>query len=745
MKNIGFGIFHEFRKRPKKLLKMKLTVVLLLAGLLQVSAISYSQVTRLSLNISGKQVAQVLREIEEKSEFRFFYQREQVDVERRVDIHVVDETIEVILAQLFPGDQITHKIYADKLILIAPAEVITENPQLVIQPNRITGTVTDESGAPLIGVTVSVKGTSHGTITNAEGKYSLSDIPDGATLVFSFVGMESREVPVDNQTTINTSLVRSLIDIDEVVVVGYGVQKKVNLTGSVSVVDFNEIMESRPITNASQALGGTTSGVWVTQSSGLPGGDGAQLRIRGWGTLNNSNPLILIDGIEGSFGQLNPNDIENISVLKDAASAAIYGSKAANGVVLITTKTGKTNDKMEVSLSVYNGIQSLGRRYDMITDGAEFMRLTNQGHINNGRPAFYHEELIEEWENATDKYKYPNTDWFKETFTNAPIQEYDLSIRGGTQKTASFISFNYLSQDGMLPNNRADRYGIRANTDMNVNSWFKLSSKINYTRKVAEQPYQDRVFGEMDRIFHYVSVATPTTAPYTRDGKLGTEQAFRSNGQMYTRNRTPLVEAANGLYSAETDYLAVNVSAKIEFAESLTWNTTLASTGASVLSDNYNSTVYNYTDAGDAYSIFQIMGAPLEMKRSQVSTLSNNLFSTLNFNYKFGENHHVAAIAGTQFDDRKIRNVSARKTDPSIEGLTQVDAGTDGETGSGNMNRIRMASFFGRLNYSFVDKYLFEATSGPMLLPDLEKETDGVFSRVFLPDGGLIRKISFSS
>lgn len=254
--------------------------------------------------------------------------------------------------------------------------VLTLPTSETINLQKVSGTVTDGNGEPIPGATVVIEGSTTGTVTDIDGKFSL-EVPDGAVLLFSFIGYQTQRINPGNQSNLAITLLEDATSLDEVVVVGYGVQQKVNLTGAISTVDFDDELTNRPITNASQALGGTASGVWVSQNSGKPGSDGAQIRVRGWGTLNNSNPLIIIDGVEGSFDQLNPNDIENISVLKDAASAAIYGSKAANGVVLVTTRMGKNNEEMQVNINSYFGIQSLGRRYDVIDNSAEHMELTN--------------------------------------------------------------------------------------------------------------------------------------------------------------------------------------------------------------------------------------------------------------------------------------------------------------------------------------------------------------------------------
>ncbi|MEE4286371.1 MAG: SusC/RagA family TonB-linked outer membrane protein, partial [Mariniphaga sp.] len=577
------------------------------------------------------------------------------------------------------------------------------------QQRSVSGEVTDSGGQPLPGVTVVVKGTTQGTVTGADGNYSLTNIPEDATLVFSFVGMRAQEVVVGSQTSINITMIEETIGLEEVVAVGYGVQRKVNMTGAVSLINFDEELENRPITNASQALSGKIPGIWVSQNSGKPGSDGAQIRVRGWGTLNNSNPLVIIDGIEGDFDQLNPNDIESVSVLKDAASAAIYGSKAANGVILITTKTGKTNERMQVNLSSYFGIQTLGRRYNLINNSAEHMRMTNEALVNEGGSPLFPDNMISAFENGTDKYKYPSTDWFDVAFDNAPIQEHNLSIRGGTEKSSSFLSFNYMNQDGMVPNTNTERYGIRINLESNINDWFSVDGRINYSHKVSVEPYNDIVYGSMGRFFDMLNGVTPYTAPYTRDGKFGAVEAITDDGNILFDNRNPLIDANNGKKTAEENFLNINASANVKLFEFLNWRTTVASTGNWNLTDNYNETIIGYTDSGIPMMTKNYNREGIEISRSQVSSLVNNVFSTLNFNKIVAEIHEFSAIAGLQVEDRQIKNVYARRSDPPKEGLTQVDAGTSGIQGEGNMVGLRMFSYFGRFNYALSGKYLFEA------------------------------------
>lgn len=574
---------------------------------------------------------------------------------------------------------------------------------------NITGRVIDSNGEPLIGVNILVKGTNKGTTTDIDGRFSLTDINDQAVLVLSYIGYESQEVPVNGQISLTIIMKEDVQTLDEVVVVGYGTQKKVNLTGSVSTIDFVGALENRPITNASQALGGQASGVWVSQNSGKPGSDGAQIRIRGWGTLNNPNPLVLVDGVEGTFSQINPNDIESISILKDAASAAIYGSKAANGVVLVTTKMAKTGEQMRVSLSSYYGIQSLGRHFEMIDNSAEFMQLWNKALINGGGSPLFSESMINNFSNGTDPYKYPSTDWFDVLFENSAIHEHNLSISGGSEKTTSYLSFNYLDQVGMVPNTTSNRYSIRANIESQASSRIKISGRLNYIKRTSMEPYADITYGSLGRVFTMLGGAAPFISPYTREGRFGSVEAIDENGNFLYDNRNPLIDAANGRTMTDVSMLGINASAEVLLSQSLTWKTTVASNGDWELTDRYNESVFGYTDSGIETITKNFNREGIEINRGQITSISNNLFSTLNFNKNIATIHTISSVVGLQLEDLKIKNLYSRRSEPPKEGLSQVDAGTSGIQGEGNFNALRIFSYFGRINYSLFDRYLFEA------------------------------------
>jgi TonB-linked SusC/RagA family outer membrane protein len=337
------------------------------------------------------------------------------------------------------------------------------------------------------------------------------------------------------------------------------------------------------------------------------------------------------------------------------------------------------------------------------------MRLTNQALLNAGGSTLFPESMISAFENGTDRYKYPNTDWFDVLFKTAPIQEHNLSIMGGTERSNTFLSFNYMNHEGMMPNVKSQRYGLRANIGLNVNKWFQLDGRINYNRKISDEPYNDIYYGSLGRVFDMLAGAAPYIAPYTRDGRFGAVETITDEGVILYDNRNPLIDANNGKKKTETNFLSLNVTADIKLADFMHWRTNVVSDGTWNMIDNYNQTLMGYTDSGIPMITKNYNREGIERSRRQVSTLVNNIYSTLNFDKTFNEIHDISAIAGLQLEDRTIKNSYARRSDPPKEGLTEVDAGTSGIQGEGNMQGLRMFSYFGRLNYALANKYLFEA------------------------------------
>ncbi len=618
-----------------------------------------------------------------------------MDVSRILPSLSEEGEVKGILEQLLANPELSIR-FQDKHIIITKGNTVGR------QAKAITGTVTDHTGEAIIGANILEKGTTNGNITDLDGHFTLT-VQENAVLEIRYIGYLPQEISTRDKDDFRIILKEDTQALDEVVVVGYGTQKKVNLTGAVSSVKFGQELENRPITNASQALAGKVAGLWVSQNSGKPGEDGAQLRIRGWGTLNNSNPLVIIDGVEGGFDQINPNDIESVSVLKDAASAAIYGSKAANGVILVTTKMGNREEKTQVNFSSYLGVQSLGRKYDLINNSAESMTMSNKAYTNEGKSPIYPDYLVNAFKEGTDPYTYPNTDWFDIMFEPSLMYEGNLSIKGGTQKSSSYLSINYLNQDGMVPNSNSYRYSIRANMEYDINNWLKVGGRFNYMRRIADEPY------DLGRAFETLREATPFIAARTRDGRFGSSEAINDQGTCLYDNRNPLIDASNGQRRTTTDFLSANVFIQFDLTKDLIFKATWSSNGNWQLLDRYNEPLFGYTDSGKETITKNYNREGLEMIRQQSTSMNNNLYSTLSYTKTLNEVHDLSAIAGLQLEDFTVRSVRSRRSEPPKPGLTQVDAGTSGIQGNGNMEGLRMFSYFGRINYAFQQKYLLEA------------------------------------
>ncbi|HEX8460345.1 MAG TPA: SusC/RagA family TonB-linked outer membrane protein, partial [Segetibacter sp.] len=344
---------------------------------------------------------------------------------------------------------------------------------------KVSGKIVNEAtGEALPGVSVRLKGSDIGTSTDALGFFTLSADNGQPVLIITYVGYATKEVPVTDNRTLNISLKQEAKGLESVVVVGYGKQKKSNVTGAITTID-QKTLANRPITNSTQALQGA-SGVYVNQTNGRPGADAATIRIRGIGTLNNSNPLVLVDGIEYSLGAVNPNDIESITVLKDAASSAIYGNRAANGVILVTTKKGQ-KDKSQVSYNYYKGAQSATFTPRVVSNAIQYMEGKNRALANEGKPAEYTQALLDEYKAGTDPNIYANTDWFDVMFRNAPIEEHNLRFSGGNDKTIFSLSLGYLNQEGILLNTWAKRYTVNLNIASDISKRLKVGANISGT------------------------------------------------------------------------------------------------------------------------------------------------------------------------------------------------------------------------------------------------------------------------
>jgi TonB-linked SusC/RagA family outer membrane protein len=494
----------------KTFLIMRIIVFLLLAGFLQTQANSaYAQRTKLSLNYNNTALEKVLDAIEHQSEFFFLYNEKLVDSQRKVSVKVSEQRVEEILDQLFAGTNVGYSIM-DRKIVLAPDDIAA----LVQQQRGVSGSVTDRTGAPLPGVTVVIKGTTTGTITNSDGSYSISNISANATLVFSFIGMRTQEVVVGSQSVINTSLLDETFGIEEVVAIGYGTQRKSDLTGSVATVSAQNLKE-RPVSTFGEALIGQVAGVQIQQINGAPGGEGLSFRVRGTGSITQSNePLYVVDGYPmegGAFRLINPSDIESIQILKDASSTAIYGSRGANGVVIITTKKGIKGAPI-INFNMYTGFQQREKNVEMMNRDqyiAWFIDGRNQAWLDapiiagdpNKSPHSINDSNVRRrlYPSASTQYvipdgtggliynfldpnsvsQMPDNNWQDILFRNAMMQQYEFSFSGGSENTQYTFSSSYINQEGIALNTDYERFNFRTNINTKINERLNVGVNMN--------------------------------------------------------------------------------------------------------------------------------------------------------------------------------------------------------------------------------------------------------------------------
>ena len=468
-KNIRFP---QKEKQPKKLIramKFFLLFALLTTGSCFASE-TYSQEASFSMNYENKTIKEIINEIENNSEFIFFYLDKSIDLNRKVSINVKEQKIETILDQLFSNTENNYSI-SDRQIIISKKETPVNTKTNQKDTRTISGIVRDNMG-PVTGANIVIKGTTNGTISDLDGKFTLENVPANAILQISYIGYLPQEITVNNQSSYNIMLKEDNQSLDEVVVVGYGTVRKADLAGSVAVLD-NKAFKDQPITQISDALQGRVSGVQV-QSSGVPGGT-VKIRVRGSGSINRSNdPLYVIDGIvrESGLTGLNPEDIQSMQILKDASSTAIYGSRGANGVVLITTKTGKANVR-QIMFDAQIGVGTVAKRYETLNP-YEFATL-----YNTYRKETFSPEQLSAFQNGT-----AGTDWLDEIFQNGITQDYKLTLSGGSDKIQYIISGNYVGQEGVVKENTNKRYQARANITSQLTDWLHLTADVNASHNV---------------------------------------------------------------------------------------------------------------------------------------------------------------------------------------------------------------------------------------------------------------------
>ena len=673
---------------------MKLSFIFILFAFIQVAATGYSQ--SINLDVSNMEIRQVIKNIEQQSEYRFFYTDGLTDLSRKVDMKLTEQPIEDVLLALFDNTQLGYQLVDNKLIILAPKGIL--------QQITITGTVTDAAGEPLPGVSIMIKGSQQGTATDTDGAFSLQVPNENTILVFSYIGFTTQEIIVGNRRTISVVLIDDTRQLEEVVVVGYGTQKKVNLTGSVSQIK-GDVLENRPVQRLSQALQGQVANLNVTQSSGRPGTT-LSLNIRGYtGFDETGSPLIVVDGIQGvDINTINMTDVENISVLKDAASVAIYGSSAPYGVIIINTKKGAREKKPTITYNANFG-QSKIINMPKMMNSLDFANIMNESadNANVTRP-FTDENLqrirdyldgkittetiprpgYDEWQTFEGN---ANNQWFDILFKPSFSQQHAIGVSGGSANSSYYVGLGYNQKDGMFRygGDIFQQYNVRTNLSTDLTKWLTFNFRGMYQRSSDERPSTESWFGQIVRYW-------PTNPLYCPNGEL--------DGQSLIPH---LIQG--GRYKSDTDQTTLTGEFVVHPLPG--WDITANYTfdGTFIATSTHYATIYQSTPSG-ATSIKA--NATNSFGRTQNTNQHHvgNMFSS--YEKQLG-NHYFKLLLGYTQELYDYMSLSASNTYLYSDALPAISL-TYNPTRSASDGASQLASrgWFGRINYNYQEKYLIE-------------------------------------
>ncbi len=688
----------------KLFLTMKITFILIVATTLTtLASVSYSQSARVSLNLRNVTVKDALKEIENKSEFFFIYNNELIDVTRRVNINATDQRIDAVLNTLFTGHDVDIDVI-DRKIVLAPSDIAAA----IQQQRGVSGAVTDRTGAPLPGVTVVVKGTTTGTVTDGNGNYTLGNVPQNATLVFSFVGMRNEEVMFGDQAVINIVLVDETFGIEEVIAIGYGTQKKRDIIGSISTITSEDIIKAASASSFDAALQGLAPGLMVSSESGIPGAP-VQVKIRGVSSISSgTNPLWIVDGIpivsesmgrsfDGESSQnvlslINTSDIESIQILKDAAATSIYGSRGSNGVILVTTKSGKKG-LMTFNVDLKSGVSNWANRDIGLASGAEYINIMDRAYSNsrlsgNYSPQTSLNQLDGVMATITrEEAMATNTDWGKIISRTGSFVEANVSATQGTDKGSSYMSLRYRRDNSILKYSDLEIFSANAN----LNYEFLEVLSINY-RGFVSYSDNNRVKSDHGRgasggwsqvnaySLPWMKVYDNTDTgmngfwnPLSGANSLAGISPLNSESNLQTLN---VLQGLNG-----TLKIAEGLTLKGEFGANLVYDKGLSYRGEGI----------------------RIDGAIAREEKNQRTVLNYNAF--FNYEKEFGEDHWLNVVGGVE-NTRSHVHYTYLESQTLIGSFREVGRPESirGRSYLGDESYLR--GYFGRVNYKFKDKYL---------------------------------------
>jgi TonB-dependent starch-binding outer membrane protein SusC len=682
-KAIAFGALPPFLKF---LLLMKLSFIIILITCLQVSARTYSQ-EKFSLHFKQAEVTKIFTAIQKQSSYRFFYNNGYINKLGKVDLEVTDASLIDILNTVL-ADKFNYTITNKKMVIISPVnndgaavDNITDAAD-----STIKGKIVDESGKPLRGVTIAIKGSKKTVVTNESGEFSI-DAPVDAQLLITYVGYKEQEFAVKGQSMIMVHLLPNATGLNEVLVVGYGTQKKRDVTGTISSVKGDDI-KNLPVSNAAEALQGRASGVDIIRDDGSPGSV-PSIRVRGTGTVNNSDPLVVIDGVPaGGFNDVNPNDIASIEILKDASSSAIYGSRAANGVVLITTKKGNFGEQVKTSGNVYTGSNKAVKYLKMLS-APDLVALKNEAYTNDGSP------VPTIW--SDPYYAVQRTDWQKALIGTGIVQNADVAVRGGNAVSSYSFSGNYYNEKGMIVNSYFKRYSFRINSEHKIGSRLRVGENIVYSNTNGSSP--DTKSTQTGLVWSAIrfNPAIPVVNP---DGSWGTSQADNQLGDI----NNPVATANELQVYNKTDRLLANAFAELEIIKGLKLRANYGYDHSLTEYDGFQNALPNQTRGPSIASLNQSF--------SKGNTFLEEYYLT--YNKLFGNVHSITFTAGYSAQEYSGNYFGASRkgfADTSLDQrvLNLGNTSTVGNSGY-NYNGWGLQSYFARANYAFEGKYLLTAT-----------------------------------
>jgi TonB-linked SusC/RagA family outer membrane protein len=713
MKIYDFNLYGTSRIKNKILLSMKLTILLLFVAFLSVNASSFAQ-KNITLNEKNASLQKVLKAIKSQSGYNVFFIQSDLKKANAVNIDIKDMPLAEALNQCFKNQPLTYSIQANTI-------VVKERPvniAPVYQPGQSTpinkvidviGTILDEIGKGIPGASIKVKGKEQGTMSDENGNFKLAGVAEDAILEISYLGYQTKEIKAS--ATVKVTMVPKSNELSDVVVVAYGTQKKVNLSGAVNTVNTKTII-NRPVTSLTNALQGTVPGVAIKSAPGDLGNDLGSINVRGRANLGTSSPLFVVDGVvvtQNDFARINPNDVAAISVLKDASASSIYGARAANGVILVTTKKG--NGTPTISYNAYYGRQTATYLPDY-TDAYNYAVLRNEAETNLGRTPLYDATALETIKNQSNPDLYPNTDWYALILQkSAPMMEHQISISGG-DKTKYYLSGSYFGQNSLIPGKDLKRYSLRANTETQISDKFKIGSNLSFIRDGYNNDNLEIGFTGIGR-------SIPLSVARQSNGDWGSITAGKENATIAGQNPLRLLEDG-GRTNYNTNRFIGNLNGTYTPVKGLD------------ISGLFSYNAYNYFNSSFINTIDPVTGFITKTPLGSTAVLTNqlteawqstsNLLSQVTAGYEKNiDKHYFKVLAGASYEKAQKRTVRVvRKNFPNND-LNAINAGStlpanttvtsDLNDGVAGVGESALASVFARLNYAYADKYLFEASA----------------------------------